>query len=66
MASTQPVTGADEMCAFVEHYHPTSLLVAIGPELLDPAGFDNWLSDTTATADLPARIRELLFAPRGR
>ena len=66
VASTQPVTGADEMCAFVEHYHPTSLLVAIGPELLDPAGFDNWLPDTTATADLPARIRELLFAPRGR
>jgi hypothetical protein len=65
VASTQPVTVADEMCAFVEHYHPSSMLVSIGPELLDPAGFDNWLSDTTATADLPTRIRELLFAPRG-
>jgi CheY-like chemotaxis protein len=66
VASTQPVTAADEMCAFVEHYHPSSMLVTIGPELLDSAGFDNRLSDTTATADLPARIRELLFAPRGR
>jgi CheY-like chemotaxis protein len=66
VASTQPVAAADEMREFVEHYHPSSMLVAIGPELLDPAGFDNWLSDTTATADLPARIRELLFAPRGR
>lgn len=45
---------------------PQQMLVAIGPELLDPAGFDNWLSEATATADLPARIRELLFAPQGR
>jgi CheY-like chemotaxis protein len=66
VANTQPVTAADELCAFVEHYHPSSMLVTIGQELLDPAGFDNWLSDTTATADLLARIRELLFAPRGR
>jgi hypothetical protein len=66
IANTQPVTAADEMRAFVEHYHPSSMLVTIGPELLDPAGLANWLSETTATADLPARIRELLFAPRGR
>lgn len=66
VASTQPVIVADEMRAFVERYHPSSMLVAIGPELLDPAGFDNWLPEATATADLPARIRELLFAPRGR
>jgi AmiR/NasT family two-component response regulator len=66
VASTQPVTAADEMCAFVEHYHPSSMLVSIGPELLDPAGLDHWLSEATATEDLPGRIRELLFAPRGR
>jgi PilZ domain-containing protein len=66
VANTQPVTAADEMRAFVEHYHPSSMLVTIGPELLDPAGLANWLSEATATADLPVRIRELLFAPRGR
>lgn len=65
VANTQPVTAADEMRAFVEQYHPSSMLVTIGPELLDPAGLANWLSETTSTADLPARIRELLFAPRG-
>jgi hypothetical protein len=42
------------------------MLVSIGPELLDPAGLDHWLSEATATEDLPGRIRELLFAPRGR
>jgi len=66
VANTQPVTAADEMRAFVEHHHPSSRLVTIGPELLDPAGLANWLSEVTATVDLPARIRELLFAPRGR
>lgn len=66
VANTQPTTAADEMRAFVEHYHPTSMLVTIGPELLDPAGLANWLSAATTTADLPGRIRELLFAPRDR
>jgi len=66
VANTQPVTAADEIRAFIEHDHPSSMLVTIGPELLDPAGLANWLSETTATSDLPARIRELLFAPRGR
>lgn len=66
VANTQPLTGSDQMRAFIEHYHPSSMLVTIGPELLDPAGLANWLSAATATADLPARIRELLFTPRGR
>jgi len=66
VANTKPVTAADEMRAFVEHYHPSSMLVTIGPELLDPAGLANWLSEATATADLPGRIRELLFTPRDR
>ena len=66
VANTQPATAADEMRAFVEQYHPSSMLVTIGPELLDPAGLANWLSAATATADLPTRIRELLFTPRGR
>lgn len=66
VANTQPATASEEMRAFVEHYHPGSMLITIGPELLDPAGISNWLSETTSTADLPARIRTLLFAPRGR
>jgi hypothetical protein len=66
VANTEPARAADEMRAFVEQYHPSSLLVTIGPELLDPAGLANWLSAATATADLPSRIRDLLFAPRGR
>jgi hypothetical protein len=66
IANTQPVSAADEMRAFVEHYHPSSMLVTIGPELLDPAGLANWLSEATATSDLPARVRELLFASHGR
>jgi hypothetical protein len=53
-----------EMRAFIEREHPSSLLVTIGPELLDPAGLANWLSSEDAAADLPARIRSLLFAPR--
>jgi len=66
VANTQPATAADEMRAFVASYHPRSMLVTIGPELLDPAGLANWLSAATATADLPGRIRDLLFAPRVR
>ena len=66
VANTRPASAADEMRAFVEHYHPSAMLVTIGPELLDPAGLANWLSEGMAQADLPARIRELLFAPRGR
>ena len=66
VANTRPATAADEMRAFVEHYHPSAMLVSIGPELLDPSGLASWLSEGTAPADLPARIRELLFAPRGR
>lgn len=61
VADTQPAAVADEMRAFVEHFHPCT----IGPELLGPTGIANWLSEATETADLPARIRELLFAPRG-
>jgi hypothetical protein len=66
VANTQPASTADEMRGFLEHHHPSSMLVTIGPELLDPAGLANWLSEATTTADLPGRIRELLFAPRGR
>ncbi len=66
VANTQPVTAADEMRAFVEHYHPSSMLVTIGPELLEPTGLANWLSEATTTSDLPARIRGLLFASPGR
>lgn len=63
IANPQAGTEADEMRAFIEREHPSSMLVTIGPELLDPAGLANWLSAETSTADLPARIRHLLFAP---
>lgn len=66
VAETQPASRGDEMRAFVERYHPSSMLVTIGPDLLGPTGIENWLSDATATADLPGRIRELLFSPRSR
>lgn len=65
IAETDPASVAHEMRAFVGRYHPSSMLVTIGPELLGPTGIANWLLETTAPADLPARIRELLFAPRG-
>jgi hypothetical protein len=62
IALTNPQAGtASEMRAFVEHAHPHSMLVTIGPELLDPAGFANWLSSAAAATDLPGRIRGLLF-----
>lgn len=65
IAVANPQTGtANEMRAFIEREHPNSMLVTIGHELLDPAGLANWLSSANATADLPARIRLLLFAPR--
>lgn len=64
VANSQPVTNAEEMRAFIRRYHPRALLVTIGPELLDPAGLANWLSSSTSAADLPARIRELIFARR--
>ena len=66
VANTQPVSSADALRAFAEHYHPSSMLVTIGPELLDPAGLANWLSEATAAEDIPSRIRALLFAPRDR
>lgn len=64
VANTQPISAAEQMRSFVKRYHPSSMLVAIGPELLDPTALVDWLSEATATAGLPARIRELLFAPR--
>ena len=63
IAVANPQSGtASEMRAFIEREHPSSMLVTIGPELLDPAGLANWLSSASATADLPGRIRSLLFA----
>lgn len=66
VADSEPASAADEMRAFVERNHPSSMLVTIGPELLEPTRLPNWLSAETSTADLPARIRDLLFTPRGR
>jgi PilZ domain len=57
--------GEHEMRAFIERDHASSMLVTIGPELLDPAGLANWLSSSPSAASLPGRIRELLFASGG-
>jgi hypothetical protein len=67
IALTNPQAGtASEMRTFVEHAHPRSMLVTVGPELLDPAGLANWLSSAASVTDLPGRIRALLFgAQRG-
>lgn len=66
IAVANPRAGtANEMRAFIEREHPNSMLVTIGHELLDPAGLANWLSSADAAPDLPARIRNLLFLPRG-
>lgn len=64
VGNTHPANAAEEMRSFIEQHHASSMLVTVGPELLDPAGLANWLSAATAPADLPGRIRELLFAPR--
>lgn len=64
LASSEASSTADEMRAFIERDHPSSMLVTIGPELLDPSGLANWLSSAAAAPDLPARIRALLFASR--
>ncbi|HET7373765.1 MAG TPA: PilZ domain-containing protein, partial [Gemmatimonadaceae bacterium] len=65
IAVANPQTGTtNEMRAFIEREHPNSMLVTIGPELLDPAGLANWLSSANASADLPARIRTLILTPR--
>jgi CheY-like chemotaxis protein len=63
LANPQPGT-ADDLRAFVERAHPHSMLVTMGHEILDPAGLANWLSSAASTADLPGRIRSLLFGAR--
>lgn len=57
---------ADEMRAFVDREHPDSKLITIGDEIFHPDGFANWLSSANPHADLPARMREALVAPRRR
>jgi hypothetical protein len=57
---------ADEMRTFVEREHPNAKLITIGDEIFHPDGFANWLSSANPNADLPARVREALVAPRRR
>jgi hypothetical protein len=66
VADSQPTAAADEMRAFITREHASSMLVTIGAELFDPVSLASWLSSTTSTANLPARVRDLLFAPRDR
>ena len=55
---------AEEMRAFVEREHPDATLIRIGDDLLRPEGLANWLSSGNPDKDLPARVREVLIAPR--
>ena len=55
---------ADEMRAFVDREHPDARLITIGDEIFQPDGFANWLSSANPDADLAARVREALVAPR--
>lgn len=66
VTSTQPAGAANEMRAFVRHHHRGAMLISIGPDVLKPLSDVHWLSEATGAADLPSRIRELLFAPRYR
>lgn len=55
IAVANPQAGTvDEMRAFIEREHPSSMLLTISQELLAPV-----------MLDLPAHIRSLLCAPRG-
>jgi len=64
LAGSEAPVAADEMRGFIERAHPSSMLITIGSDLLEPTGLANWLSAATKAADLPGRIRALLFAPR--
>ena len=54
------------MRTFVERDHPNAKLITIGDDVLQPDGLANWLSSANPDADLPARVREALVAPRPR
>jgi hypothetical protein len=64
IADSHPAAAADELRDFVERYHPSAKLVAIGDSLLQPDGIAHWLSSADPGSDLPARIREVLVRPR--
>ena len=66
VADSYPSEAAAQMRAFVERDHPNVKLITIGNELLQPDGFANWLSSSNPDADLPARVRDALVAPKRR
>lgn len=66
IADSDPSAEAADMRVFVERDHPKVKVVTIGDQLLQPDGFANWLSSANPDADLPARVREVLVAPRQR
>lgn len=59
VAEARPISGADQMRAFIERDHPAARLVTIGDEVFAPDGFVNWLS-TSVDADLAQRMRDVL------
>jgi hypothetical protein len=54
------------MRRFVEAYHPTARLIAIGDEVLQPDGLAHWLSSNDPQDDLAARVRGALVGPKSR
>jgi len=66
VADSHPTNAAAEMRTFVERNHPNAKLITIGDDVLQPDGLANWLSSADPGADLPARVREALVAPRPR
>ena len=57
---------AEDMRRFVEAYHPTARLIAIGDEVLQPDGLAHWLSSNDPQDDLAARVRGALVGPKSR
>jgi len=66
LANSCPSNEAKQMREFIERDHPSVKLITIGDDVLDPDGFANWLSSANPDADLPARVRDALVAPRKR
>lgn len=66
VASSCPTSEAQQMREFIERDHPNVKLITIGDDVLNPDGFANWLSSANPDADLPARVRDALVAPRRR
>ena len=57
-------SSAEDLRQFVERDHPRARLIAIGDTALAPSGNALWLSSMDPSADLAARVLDLLGRPR--